>query len=257
MTNTDRFSGKIAFVTGGARGIGQAVCRRLTDEGALVVIMDVPATIDALGENGGLQCVGFDLADRDTIRRAFVQAIDLVGPPDIFVACAGKKYGSGSFETVTDENWDQYIAVNLTGTFTSCQEAARAMIKAQKSGRIITVGSVNSFMSEPYVAPYASSKGGIAMLTRSMAVDLAKYKITANMIAPGPIAVLDDLSDFAKEPTVSEIRKNVALMRPGKPEECAGAVAYLASDDASFTTGTTIMIDGGASAMTFGGTRDF
>jgi NAD(P)-dependent dehydrogenase (short-subunit alcohol dehydrogenase family) len=256
MTKTNRFAGKTAYVTGGARGIGRAVCQRLAEEGAAVLIMDLPEALDGNGAADGTSSVRFDMANRSTIRAAFAAGIDLIGPPNIFVACAGKKFASGSFETVTDENWDQYIAINLTGTFTCCQEAARAMIKAGTEGRIITVGSVNSFSSEPNVAPYASSKGGIAMMTRSMAVDLAKYQITVNMIAPGTVDVSTNGTDYVDEPVASEIRKNVALMRPGKPKECASAVAYLASDEASYVTGSTITIDGGLSAMVFGGTRD-
>ncbi|MCR9135123.1 MAG: SDR family oxidoreductase [Alphaproteobacteria bacterium] len=254
---TQRFEGRTAYVTGGSRGIGWAICKRLSDEGATVVNMDLASALPQSSGGAFAHGIAIDISDRASIADAFDKADKAVGPPDAFVACAGKKFGSGSFENVDDETWDQYISINLTGTFTTCRAAARAMIDAGKKGRIVTVGSVNSFMSEANVVPYASSKGGILMLTKAMAVDLAKHGITANMIAPGPIAVLPDATDYKAEPVASEIRRNVALMRAGVPAECAGAVAYLASDDADFVTGSTITVDGGTSAMVFGGTREF
>ena len=159
------------------------------------------------------------------------------------------------FTDISDESWDSYIDINLTGTFLLCRAAARAMIAGGKGGRIVTIGSVNSYMSEIGAAPYVAAKGGVAMLTRAMAVDLAPLGIQCNMIAPGPVAVANTGAMYDEEPLATEIRYQVPQARPGRPEEIAGAAVLLASDDSSYITGSTITVDGGLSAMIFGGTR--
>lgn len=252
-----KLSGKLAYVTGAGGGIGHAIAARFVAEGARVVALDLPDMAGRIAERlPDCLFVPIDLADRASILRAFDTALGMPGPPDVLVACAAIKFGSGPFEQVSDADWDRYIDINLTGTFACCRAAAKAMIAAGRPGRIVTIGSVNSFMSEPAAAPYVAAKGGVAMLTRSMAVDLARHGITANMIAPGPIDTPENGPDYDAGDLAEEIRRSVPLARSGLPAECAGAAVLLAGDDGSYITGSTITVDGGTMAMLFGGMRD-
>ena len=159
-----------------------------------------------------------DLADRASIAAAFAEAVAALGALDVLVAAGALKGGAGNMAEVSDEDWDRYISVNLTGTFLSCRAAARAMIAGGRGGRIITIGSVNSFMSEPNAAPYVASKGGVAMLTRAMAVDLARHGILVNMIAPGPIEVPNNPEQYREPKLARTLADVVALGRAGLPE---------------------------------------
>jgi NAD(P)-dependent dehydrogenase (short-subunit alcohol dehydrogenase family) len=252
-----RLAGKTAIVTGAAGGIGGAITAAFAREGARVVAMDLPAPLakadfaaDAVAKQP------LDLADRGSIAAAFAASLDVLGGLDILVTAGALKGGSGNAADVTDDAWDRYIAVNLTGTFLCCRAAAKAMIAGDQGGRIITIGSVNSFLSEPGAAPYVASKGGIAMLTRALAVDLAGHGILVNMIAPGPVTVPNNPEQYREPKLARVIGEVVALRRPAEPSEMAGAAVYLASDESSYVTGSTITLDGGVSAMIFGAMRD-
>ncbi|MBN8996633.1 MAG: SDR family oxidoreductase [Rhizobiales bacterium] len=252
-----RLSGKRAVITGAAGGIGGVIAAAFAREDARVVGMDLAAPLAAARWNGAaITPCPVDLADRASIASAFASAVATLGGLDILVTAGALKGGSGNAADVTDEDWDRYIAVNLTGTFLSCRAAAKAMIAGGKGGRIITIGSVNSFQSEPGAAPYVASKGGIAMLTRALAVDLAGHGILVNMIAPGPIAVPNNPDQYREPKLARAIGEIVALRRAGEPAEIAGAAVYLASDESSYVTGSTITVDGGVSAMIFGAMRD-
>ncbi|WEK51958.1 MAG: SDR family NAD(P)-dependent oxidoreductase [Candidatus Kaistia colombiensis] len=251
-----RLAGKAAIVTGAAGGIGRATVEAFIREGALVVAMDLAAPLAATPFNAsGVIKIACDLADRNAIQTATDQAVAKLGGLDIFVASGALKGGTGNFIDLTDADWDRYIDVNLTGTFLSCRAAARAMVAGGEGGRIITVGSINSFLSEPDAAAYVTAKGGVAMLTKAMAVDLAKYKILVNMIAPGPVDVTGNNTGYSEPKLAGEVRDEVALARPGLPHEVATAAVFLAEDGSSFITGSTISVDGGLSAMIFGGMR--
>lgn len=252
-----RLAGRKAIVTGAAGGIGGAITDAFAREGASVVAMDLAAPLaGAAYLPPSIARVPIDLADRASIAAAFASALETLGGLDVLVTAGALKGGSGNAAEVTDEAWDRYIAVNLTGTFLCCRAAARAMIAGGRGGRIITIGSVNSYVSEPGAAPYVAAKGGVAMLTRALAVDLADQGILVNMIAPGPVAVPNNPDQYREpklERTLSEV---VALRRPAAPAEMAGAAVYLASDESSYVTGSTITLDGGLSAMIFGAMRD-
>ena len=251
-----RLAGKAAIVTGAAGGIGRATVEAYIREGARVAAMDLAGPLDlARFTDPAVLPIACDLADRGAIQTATEQAAQALGGLDIFVAAGAMKGGTGNFLDLTDEDWDRYIDVNLTGTFLSCRAAARAMVGAGKRGRIITIGSVNSFLSEPEAAAYVTAKGGVAMLTRAMAVDLAKHGILVNMIAPGPVDVTGNNTGYSEPKLAGEVRDEVALARPGLPDEVATAAIFLAEDGSSFITGSTITIDGGLSAMIFGGMR--
>ncbi|MBB5752432.1 SDR family NAD(P)-dependent oxidoreductase [Prosthecomicrobium pneumaticum] len=251
-----RLDGRACIVTGAAGGIGRAVVEAFSREGARIVAMDLA---DPLGRTvwpgDGIVPIACDLADRAGTERAVAAAVETLGGLDVLVAAGALKGGSGPFLDLTDEDWDRYIGVNLTGMFVLCRAAARAMATAGRGGRIVTVGSVNSYQSEPNAAPYVAAKGGVAMLTRAMAVDLASHGILCNMIAPGPIDVPNNGDSYRAPKLAAALRDEVALARPGLPEEVAGAALYLAEAANGYTTGATITVDGGLSAMIFGAMR--
>lgn len=252
-----RLAGKRAIVTGAAGGIGRAIVEAFLSEGARAVAMDLPGQLDRLADlDGELTRMPCDLADRDAIAPAVTAAATELGGLDILVAAGALKGGTGNFLDLEEADWDRYIGVNLTGMFLLCRTAARLMAAAGGGGRIITVGSVNSFQSEPNAAAYVAAKGGVAMLTRAMAVDLGRHGILVNMIAPGPIDVPNNGEMYREPKLAAELRHEVALERAGRPEDCAAAALYLAEDRAGFITGSTITVDGGLSAMIFGGMRD-
>ena len=251
-----RLAGKTAVVTGAAGGIGRAIAERYAAEGARVVAMDLPGPLAAtMWQTHRVTAVPVDLADRDDTDAAMARAVASLGALDILVAAAAIKGGTGDVLAVTDADWDRYLTVNLTGTFRVCRAAAQAMVAAGRPGRIITIGSVNSYMSEPNAAQYVASKGGVAMLTRAMAVDLARHGITVNMIAPGPIAVPNAPDQYREPGVAAALKDEVALDIAGRPEDCAGAAVLLAEDDGRYMTGSTITVDGGLSAMIFGAMR--
>jgi NAD(P)-dependent dehydrogenase (short-subunit alcohol dehydrogenase family) len=257
MNGTGRLRDKAAIVTGAAGGIGGAIAEAFAAEGARVAAMDLPGPlVAARWRSARIISQAIDLADRASIGTAFAEAVAMLGGIDVLVAAGALKGGAGNMADVADEDWDRFISVNLTGTFLSCRAAARGMIAGGRGGRIITIGSVNSFMSEPNAAPYVASKGGVAMLTRAMAVDLARHGILVNMIAPGPIVVPSNSGQYLEPKLAKTVTEVVALGRVGLPEEIAGAAIYLASEEARYVTGSTITIDGGLSALIFGALRD-
>ena len=249
-------AGRLAIVTGAAGGIGRAITERFVDEGARVVAMDLPEALKA-GEwsANSVTVVPVNLLDRSGTDAAIDKAIGIAGTPDILVTAAALKGGTGRILDVTDDDWDRYIEVNLTSTFRVCRRVAGAMAQRDEGGRIVTIGSVNSYMSEPGAGQYVAAKGGVAMLTRAMSVDLARHDILVNMIAPGPIEVPNAGDQYREPALAAALRDVVALGRPGLAEECAGAAVLLAGDDGRYMTGSTITIDGGLSAMIFGAMR--
>jgi NAD(P)-dependent dehydrogenase (short-subunit alcohol dehydrogenase family) len=258
-----RLAGKAAIVTGAAGGIGRAIVEAFLQEGALVVAMDLAAPLASVhfSQPGAIR-IACDLGDRAAIQRATDEAVERLGGLDILVAGGAIKGGTGNFLDLTDADWDRYVDINLTGTFLSCRAAARAMVAAgvgvgsSRTGRIITIGSVNSFMAEPEAAAYVAAKGGVAMLTRAMSVDLARHGILVNMIAPGPVDVTGNDTGYSEPRLAEQVLDEVALARSGLPAEVATAALFLAEDHSSYITGSTITVDGGLSAMIFGGMRE-
>ena len=233
-----RFDGKVALVSGGAGAIGSAVAGRLAREGADVVRADVA---------GGPGVVRCDVRDADACAAAVAAAVGRYGRLDVLVNVAGIG-AARRIDDVTVEEWRAVLDVNLTGTFLLSQKALPALRASR--GTIVNLASVAGLRATPYNAAYCASKAGVVMLTKSMAVELAAAGVRVNAVCPSsvdtPFLRNFSLPDGA-DPALFT-RAASPMGRVVQPEEVAAAVAYLASDEAATVTGTTLVIDGAASA---------
>ena len=241
-------SGKIAVVTGGSRGIGRAMCQRLAALGALVIVNYVsnPAaaeeTVQSIRSAGGkAESVQFNVASGGEIEAAFKKILEAHGRVDILVNNAGITR-DGLLMKMKDEQWDEVLNTNLKGVFLCTKAVSRAMMK-QRWGRIINITSVVGFAGNAGQANYAAAKAGIVGFTKSVAKELASRGITVNGVAPGYI-VTDMTKDLSEEVT-NMIKEEIPMGVLGEAEDIAGAVAYLASDDARYVTGQFIHVNGG------------
>jgi 3-oxoacyl-[acyl-carrier protein] reductase len=241
---------KVALVTGGSRGIGAAIVKRLSTEGAAVSFTYrtsrgcAEAIVQQVAKAGGnALAIRADSADEKQTRAAIDMTVEKYGRLDILVNNAGVETPGAIFD-YTLEELDRSIAVNIRGLFVAMQEAIRHM---GHGGRVINIGSISSdFMPLPGHAVYAMTKGAIASLTRGLARDLGTRGITVNNVQPGRIDT--DLLRSAVGPNVENVRAAVALERLGTCDEVAGFVAFLAGPDAAFITGANLKVDGGTSA---------
>lgn len=252
-TTQFNFQGKVAIVTGGAQGIGEASVQRLAQDGASVSIWDVDqargqALADALGERG--QFVACNVASKADVEKALAETLTRFGRVDQLVNNAGIVKTS-NFLDITEEDWDAVININLKGAFLVGQAVARAMVK-QGGGAIVHMSSVNAVMAIPSIAAYNVSKGGIAQLTRVMSLALIDQGIRVNAVAPGTIATeLAKNAVMADETARARLMSRTPMRRLGEPAEVADAVAYLLSDSASYITGETLFVDGGRLALNY------
>jgi 2-hydroxycyclohexanecarboxyl-CoA dehydrogenase len=239
-----RLEGRTALVTGGAKGIGAAISRRLAAEGADVTIgdIDVEGADEVAGEIGA-QSLRLDVTDFDSARAA----ADSVGRVDILVNNAGMdEFG---FFTHTDpEQWGRIVAVNLGGVF-ACTHAVLPPMQEAGYGRIVNIASEAGRVGSKGSAVYSAAKGGVIAFTKTIARENARYGITANAIAPGPIdtPLLRGALEFGElgHRVIETMKSATQLRRLGAPEEVAAAAAFLASDDASYVTGETLGVSGG------------
>jgi NAD(P)-dependent dehydrogenase (short-subunit alcohol dehydrogenase family) len=253
-----RFEGRVAIVTGAASGIGRATTQRLVDEGATVVAVDRDAdglavtakaaagstgTPTATGAVGTVTPLTGDVTDPACARRAVALAVEQHGRLDAVVNNAGILRFEHSHE-VTEQDWDQVLRVNLTGTFQFCQAAIPVMVAAGR-GAIVNVASTAALFGHPWAAAYAASKGGVLALTRTLAVEYAAQGLRVNAVCPGsietPITGAFTVPDGADARLVRRIMSPVGL---SGPEPVAAGIAYLASEDAAHVNGADIRIDG-------------
>jgi glucose 1-dehydrogenase len=246
-----RLQNKVAIVTGAATGIGKAIATAMATEGATVVVDYVGEPTLANGVIQGIQAVGgralavpADVSNPVQVNELVRKAIESFGHLDILVNNAGIEY-KHPFTEFPFDLWQKVIAVDLTGPFLCAQAGAKAMIRQGGGGRIINISSVHEDLPMPTNAPYCAAKGGLRMLMRTIAVELARHKITVNNIAPGAIFTPIDADVEADAKVEAQLMAEIPLGRWGKPEEVAGLAVFLASDAASYCTGSTFFIDGG------------
>ncbi|CEK14593.1 dehydrogenase of unknown specificity, short-chain alcohol dehydrogenase like [Chthonomonas calidirosea] len=246
-----RLKDKVALVTGASSGIGKAIAERFAAEGAHVAVNYLPVGVQEAAAETEVATFGVtgiavpgDVSRRDDVEQMVATVVQRFGRLDIAVNNAGIEMKK-PFLDLTDEDWHKILSVNLYGAFLVCQTAARQMVKQGQGGKIINISSVHEDVPFPGYAPYCVSKGGLRMLMRNLALELAPYQINVNNIAPGAIAtpinqqVLDDPQ--ARANAISEIPWG----RFGKPEEVAAVAVFLASDESSYVTGSTYYVDGG------------
>jgi NAD(P)-dependent dehydrogenase (short-subunit alcohol dehydrogenase family) len=241
-----RFDGRSALVTGGAQGIGRAAAALLAAEGARVVVFDFDgeAAERTAAELGCAAVVG-DVAKRDDVCRAVETCVERHGGLHVVSANAGVAAVEPFLDT-NDATWERILRVNLDGAFRTIQESARAM-RAGGGGSIVVTTSTNAFWPETGTSPYTASKHGLLGLVRNAAIDLARYGIRVNAVAPG--IVRTRLATFLTEDPVEgpKYLENVPLGRFAEPEDIAKAILFLASDDAVYITGEQLVVDGGVS----------
>ena len=238
------FDGMTALVTGGSRGIGFAVAKRLISEGAKVALVSTKlegavAAAAQLGDNAkGYAC---DVSSYDDVQALVAAVLADFGKIDILVNNAGITRDD-LLMRMSEEEWDRVLAVNLKGSFNTCKAVMRPMMKV-RFGRIINISSVVGLCGNPGQTNYAAAKAGLIGFTKSLAREIASRNITVNAVAPGLVET--DMSGALPEEARNAFIQQVPLARAGKPEDIAGAVAFLAGPDASYITGHVICVDGG------------
>lgn len=243
-----RLGDEVALVTGAAQGIGRAIAVRLAQEGAAVVIADVDAdganeaAEEVCGNGGRAIAVACDVTDRNGVRAALDATLQVLGKLTVLVNNAGISRRAAFIE-MSDEVWSEVLGVNLTGTFIVGQEVARHMV-GQRCGRIVNMASASAQIAHSNQTAYAVSKAGIESMTRLMAFELAPFGIAVNAVAPGTIATGLALGTLSAEGAEAR-RARIPLARFGDPRDVASVVAFLASRDAAYMTGTVLPIDGG------------
>jgi len=243
-----RFEGKTALITGGARGIGAATARRLASEGAKVVVADFDAA--AAGETAesiGGRAVRCDVTSRDEIEGAVAAAVDLGGTVDVLVTCAGIIRDNLLFK-MTDDDWGAVIDTHLKGSFLAAR-AAQQQMTAQKSGKIVFISSTSALGNRGQTN-YSTAKAGLQGMTKTLAIELGPFNVNVNCVAPGFIetAMTRQTAERIGVPFdqfVQAAAEQTPLRRVGQPEDVAGTIAFLCSEDAAYVSGQVIYVAGG------------
>ena len=242
-----RLKDKVALITGGARGIGQAIAMTFAREGADIVVADVnleiaqktASEIEGLGRKA--LALEMDVTNYDLVEAGINKILDKMGKVDILVNNAGITKDNLVLR-MSQSEWDAVINVNLKGTFNCIKAVSRPMVK-QRSGRIISIASIIGLMGNPGQANYAASKAGIIALTKTIAKELASRNINANAVAPGFIQT--EMTAKLSEEIKKKMLEAIPLAKLGTPQDVANVCLFLASDESSYITGQTITIDGG------------
>ncbi len=250
------FSGQVALVTGGARGLGQATAVELASRGARVAVADrkpemIVETVERCSKVGsGAKAFVFDQAKADSVEACVAEVADNYGQIDLLFANAG----TGKFAPVVDmkkSDWDLVIQVNLNGTFYVCQEVAKRMIKRGRGGKIVLTASSGARVIADQLGAYCASKAAIEMLMKHMAAELGNYRINVNAILPGVIETGMTGPMISQEKWQHMLVRQTPVGRWGKPEDVAKLVAFLLSNDAGYINGESVMIDGGSTLHGF------
>ena len=246
-----RLEGKVAAVTGGDQGIGRGIVERFAQEGADVALCyrknkegadEVATALRKAGRKASaIQC---DVANFADGHRFISEAVKQLGRVDILVNNAGIEKRADFWE-VTELDYDAVLNVNLKGVFFITQAFVKHRIEAKSGGKIINISSVHEELPFPGFASYCASKGGVKMLTRNLGIELASLGITVNAVAPGAIETPINKELLQDKAKLNALLENIPLKRLGHPEDVAAVVAFLASSDADYVTGTTYFVDGG------------
>jgi glucose 1-dehydrogenase len=246
-----RFEGTVAIVTGSSSGIGQSIAVRLASEGAAVVIdfrshpdgaQETRIKVEAAG--GKAIVVQADVTKTDDLKNLVEQAWLQLGSCDILVNNAGVEKHAPFLEA-TEADYDLVLDTNLKGAFFLTQRFVQKLVDAKKPGRVINISSVHEDMVFPNFASYCAAKGGMRMLMRDLAMELGPLGITVNNVAPGAINTPINASLLEDKPKLNALLNNIPLGRLGTPDDVAGVVAFLASDEGAYVTGSTYFVDGG------------
>ncbi len=245
-----RLQDKIAIVTGAGSGNGRGIALRFAEEGAHVVVADVAekgaretaALIEGLGRQALVSLT--DVSRRDHAEAMVAQTVDRFGRVDILVNNAGIETII-PFLDLPEEQWDRVLAVNLKGPFLCAQAAARAMVAAGTRGKIVNIGSINSQIALKGQAHYVSSKGGLLMLTKAIALELAEYGINVNAIGPGVIETAMTANSLSNAERRDMLLSHIPMRRVGQPRDIGNAAVFLASEEADYITGIMLFVDGG------------
>lgn len=247
---TGRLKDKVAIVTGAGSGNGRGIALRLAEEGARITVADVSQTgaeetVAMIAAAGGeALAVRADVSQKEQVEAMVAATVQHFGAVDILVNNAGVETLI-PFLDLPEAEWDRVLAVNLKGPFLCTQAAAKEMIKAGRGGKVVNIASINSAVALVGQAHYVSSKGGLLLLTKSLALELAPHNINVNAVGPGVIETAMTTNSLSNPARKEMFLNRIPLKRIGQPRDIGNAVLFLASDEADYITGTILYVDGG------------
>jgi glucose 1-dehydrogenase len=246
-----KLEGKTVLITGGSQGIGQGIAFRLAEEGADIAIDYVgnseaaDATVAQIEKRGRRAlAIEADISSVDHIHSMMKKAVDSFGGVDVLINNAGVEKHASIWEA-TEHDYDLVLTINLKGAFFASQAFVQHRMAVRKPGKIINISSVHEELPFPHFTSYCASKGGMKMLMRNLAIELAPYGITVNNIAPGAIETPINSALLNDPPKLKALLENIPLARLGQVSDVAGVAAFLASRDADYITAATVVVDGG------------